>query len=322
MSVGATSPGEHSLLRSRRYALFWVASLFSNVGSWMQLVAQPWVMLTISQSSFLVGLDSFALNAPGWLLTLWAGVLADRMDRKRLIIMLQAAQAVAVVGLVVLMVLGILNPWLLILVSLTIGVTDSLTMPSFQAIVPSLVKTEEIPRAVSLNSIQFNLSRTLGPVIAGIMMARFGATICFAANALSFLPFFLSIIWIYPAGSPSSAAYSGDGSAEDPNQTISGMLREVLEAREIRLPLFSTFVTTLFCSPIITFCPVLVHEVFHGSSADFGLVSAAFGLGGGCLERRVRFSWPKGSARAHQLIWGCFWVGSCLPSPAIAGCPR
>lgn len=240
----------------------------------MQQVAQPWVMLMISHSSFLVGVDSFALNAPGWLFTLWGGILADRRDRKRIILFFQGIQFLAILALVVLFASGALRPWMIIFISFCVGATDAISMPSFQSIVPSLVPTEEIPQAVSLNSIQFNLSRTLGPAIAGLVMAQFGAMACFGANAVSFLPFFLSIFWIYPKQG------FRIGGAVAPEESFRKAFREVLVADGAGGQLLSVLVTSLFASSLVTFCPVLIKDVIGGEAREFGDVSAAFGLGG------------------------------------------
>jgi len=216
------------------------------------------------------------MNAPGWILTLWGGALADRLDRKKIILFFQGIQFLSIILLLVLLVLGHLRPWMIILISLTVGVTDSLSMPSFQTIVPSLVKKEEITHAITLNSIQFNLSRTLGPAVAGLVMAQFGAAACFGANALSYVPFFLSIFWIYPTrGFEKSEIKS---SSADFEKNLS--LRDLFRQREIRILLMTVFVTTLFCSPLITFCPVLVKDIFSGQIKDFGNGSSAFGMGG------------------------------------------
>jgi len=265
-----------SLLKTKRYALFWISSLLSNIGTWMQQIAQPWIMLSISHSSFMVGLDSFALNAPGWILTLWGGALADRLDRKKIIILFQGIQFLAIILLVSLLALGLLKPWMIILISLSVGITDSLSMPSFQSIVPSLVSKEEIPQAISLNSIQFNLSRTLGPAIAGIVLTQFGALACFGANAISFIPFFLSVLWIYPSRGFKN---NSDEATVQPSSVLAGV-KDVFKKDGIRSQLITIFTTTLFCSPLITFCPVIIQEAFHGQVKDFGNTSTAFGLGG------------------------------------------
>ena len=265
-----------SILKTKRYALYWISSLFSNIGTWMQQVAQPWIMLTISHSTFLVGLDSFAMNAPGWILTLWGGVLADRLDRKKIILFFQGIQFLAILTLLTLLFLGLLKPWIIIVISLVVGITDSLSMPSFQSIIPSIVKKAEIPRAITLNSIQFNLSRTLGPAIAGIVMARYGALACFGANAFSYIPFFLSVYWIYPKKKNLVDTLP----PSNPKITLMAGLKDVIKSDGIRDQLLNIFVTTLFCSPLVTFSPVIISEMFFGTSRDFGNISTAFGLGG------------------------------------------
>ena len=265
-----------NLLKSRKYVLFWLSSLFSNIGTWMQQVAQPWVVLSLSHSSFWVGLDSFAMNAPGWIFTLWGGVLADRKDRRAIIFLFQGIQFLCVVALVGLLVLGWLKVWMIVLISFLVGLTDSLSMPSFQSIIPSLVKSEDIPKAVSFNSAQFNLSRVLGPAIAGIVIARFGAVACFGANAVSYIPFFLSLYWIYPRG---IKQFQKESPATQPFSQMSEYKKFLLN-REIRTPLMIVLATTLFSGSLITFCPVIIKDIFHSEVGDFGWAMAAFGVGG------------------------------------------
>ena len=246
----------------------------------MQQVAQPWLILSMSHSSFLVGVDSFVLNAPAWMFTLWGGVLADRVDRKKLILSLQFLQFICVVILLGLLVWGRLQVWILILISFFIGSTDALSMPSFQSIIPSLVKPAEIPRAIALNATQFNLSRILGPIIAGLVMARFGAVACFGANAFSYVPFFISVFWMFPRSSGSSPIVH---TALPPNSKPSTHWRDykrLLKTSELRAPLTTIFITSLFCGPLVTFCPVLIRDVFHADVGEFGGAMAAFGFGG------------------------------------------
>jgi MFS family permease len=267
---------EHNLLRSRRYALFWISSLFSNIGTWMQQVAQPWVVLTISNSSFWLGVDSFAMNAPGWVFTLWGGMLADKKDRRKIILFFQGMQLLCVIVLVALLVKGWLKVWMIIFISFLVGLTDALSMPSFQTIIPALVPKKDIPRAVALNSAQFNLSRILGPALAGVIMVKFGAVICYGANMISFVPFFLSLYWIYPKeGFKNKPPEAGAEAVEK----VEGFAHLLLQ-REIRNPLITVLITTVFCSQVITFCPVIIRDIFHADASQFGSAMAAFGFGG------------------------------------------
>lgn len=264
-----------SLLKTRQYALYWISSLFSNIGTWMQQVAQPWVILSLSHSSFFVGLDSFIMNAPGWVFTLWGGSLADRFDRKKIVLICQTIQFLFVFNLFVFILFGWIKIWIILASSLVIGITDSLSMPAFQSIIPSLVKDKEVSKAVALNSIQFNLSRILGPAVAGIMIATYGAAVCYGANLISFLPFFLSLYWIYPR---KAAAVNSDQAHASPLGTI--QFKKIISERKFQAPLLSVLVITLLCNPLIIFCSVLIKDVYHGGSHELGWAMSSFGVGG------------------------------------------
>ncbi len=119
--------------------MFWFASLLSNIGSWAQMVAEPWLLLRLGASPFLVGLDSFALSMPVLLLTLAGGVLADRADRRRVITLFQSLQMLCPIAIVALLLTGGLAPWIVIALSLVVGITDALSMPAFTSIVPTIV---------------------------------------------------------------------------------------------------------------------------------------------------------------------------------------
>ena len=161
-------------------------------------MAEPWLLLTLGASSFLIGLDTFAMNAPVWLLILVGGALADRSDRRHVIALFQSIQMLCPVAIVVLLATGRIHPWMIIVLSVVVGVTDALSMPSFQSIVPSLVTRPQIGRGLALNSTQFNLSRILGPSIAGVLIAGFGAMACFVVSAASYIPFIGVALWILP----------------------------------------------------------------------------------------------------------------------------
>jgi MFS family permease len=263
------------LLRTRRFGTFWFASLLSNIGTWAQQVAQPWLMLSLGASSFLLGLDAFASGAPVMLLTLVGGVLADRADKRRVIASFQSIQMLCPIAIVVLIALGSVQPWMIIVLSLVVGITDALSMPSFQSIVPSIVEHEQIPAGIALNSTQFNLSRIAGPAVAGVLMASVGAAGAFAVSAASYVPFILVALWVLPHGRSSLANTAG----LHREQLFSGV-REIAREPALRGALLTVLTTSLLCSPLITFCPVLVKEVFHGNVGHFSLSVGAFGIGG------------------------------------------
>ena len=263
------------LLRTGRFGTFWFASLFSTIGTWAQEVAQPWLLLSLGASSFLLGLDSFAMGAPVLLLTLVGGFLADRADRRRVIAAFQSIQMLCPTLVVILLLAGAVEPWMIIVLSLVVGITDALSMPSYQSIVPSIVEREQIPAAVALNSTQFNLSRILGPALAGILMVSVGAIGCFAVSAISYVPLILVALWILPRATRSPTAEI----ALDYRQILSSV-REIADDRALRGALSTVLVTSLLCAPLVTFCPVLIKEVHQGDVGHFSVTIGAFGAGG------------------------------------------
>jgi predicted MFS family arabinose efflux permease len=260
------------LLTTRRFGTFWFASLLSSLGTWAQQVAEPWLLLGLGASPFVVGLDSFAGDAPVWLLTLVGGMLADRTDRRRVISLFQSIQMLCPTAIVVLIVTGIVRPWTIVLLSAIVGVTDALSMPSFQSIVPSIVDHDQIDRGLALNATQFNLSRILGPAVAGVLMSSIGALACFVVSAVSYIPFIGVALWVLPPWTPPVAAPRRLHPFAD--------LRGIVRQRALRRALLTVLATSVFCSPLITFTPVLVKDVFHGDAGRFSAAIASFGVGG------------------------------------------
>ena len=292
------------LLGTRRFGSFWIGSLLSNLGTWMQQVAEPWLILSLGGSAFLLGLDAFATNAPVWVLTILGGVLADQRDRRKVIFLFQSIQMFCPVAVVLLLLTGTIQVWMIIALSLIVGVTDALSMPSFQSIVPSIVESRQIGTAIALNSTQFNLSRILGPAIAGVVMARYGALWCFGANALSYIPLVLTAYLVRVPHNVDRRFVMKSGGAWFTE------IGKIGRPWRIRGALFTVLVTSVLCGPLITFCPVLVKEVYHSDVIHFGQAIAAFGIGGLlgavgilALEGRVdRIKLSSGSAVAFGAL--------------------
>jgi predicted MFS family arabinose efflux permease len=283
-----------ALLLSRRFGTFWFASLLANIGTWAQQMAQPWLMLSLGASPFLLGLDSFALGAPVLLLTLLGGALADQADRRRTIAWFQSVQMLCPVVLVVLVRTGQARPWMVIGLSVIVGVTDALSMPSFQTIVPSIVEPEQIPVGIALNTTQFNLSRILGPALAGVLMASVGAAGAFAVSAASYVPFILVALWVLPKdGPPAAVAHVGQLDRRQLRTHVLAVVREP----HLRGGLLTVFATGLLCAPLITFSPVLVRNVFQGGAGQFSAALGAFGLGGLLGATALLFVDPRSDRR-------------------------
>ena len=215
------------------------------------------------------------MNAPVLLLTLVGGALADRSDRRRVIAVFQSIQMLCPVAIVAFLVTGLVRPWIIIVLSVVVGVTDALSMPSFQSIVPSIVKHDEIGRGLALNSTQFNLSRILGPSIAGVLMSSVGVMACFVVSAVSYVPFIGVALWILPRWTREP-----HGAAPSPRPHLLAGIREILREWPLRGALFTVFATSVLCAPLVTFSPVLVKDVFHGDARHFSTAVASFGAGG------------------------------------------
>lgn len=238
-------------------------------------MAQPWLLLSLGASPFVIGLDSFALGAPVWLLTLVGGALADNADRRTVIVKFQSIQMLCPILLVFLILFNIVSPWMVIMLSLVVGVTDALSMPSFQSIVPSIVEHRQIGTGLALNSTQFNLSRIIGPVIAGVLLVSVGAVGCFAVSAISYFPFIFVALWILPRSEVTSTAKIALN-----RKLIITNVRKIYRIRLLRGALLTVFSTSLFCAPLITFIPIIIKNSFHGNAGHFSIAIALFGVGG------------------------------------------
>lgn len=238
-------------------------------------MAEPWLLLTLGASSFLIGLDTFAMNAPVWLLILVGGALADRSDRRHVIALFQSIQMLCPVAIVVLLATGRIHPWMIIVLSVVVGVTDALSMPSFQSIVPTIVNREQVGRGLALNSTQFNLSRILGPALAGVLMSGIGVMACFVVSAASYVPFIGVALWILPRRTPEPPRADAP-----PRSHLLVGIGEILRQRHLRGALLTVLATGMLCAPLVTFSPVLVKTVFHGGAGRFSAALVAFGAGG------------------------------------------
>jgi MFS family permease len=176
------SPLSDSLFRA-----LWLAAVASNIGTWMHNVGADWLMTSLAPSPWMVALMQTAENAPLFLLALPAGALADIVDRRRLLLYTQAWMLVSAVSLAVLTFLGLTTPWILLLLIFALGLGAALNAPAWQAIIPDLVPRPQLPAAVSLNSVAFNIARAVGPALGGILVAAVGSWAVFLLNSLSFV---------------------------------------------------------------------------------------------------------------------------------------
>src|ERR1051326_6039962 len=166
-------------LSNPNYRLFWIGAFLSNVGTWMQAVAQGWLVLQLTNSPFWLGLDAFMATSPAVIFTLLGGVFADLIDRRRLLIYTQVMAGLAALGLATLVVTHLVNRWMVLGFSFVTGCCMALASPSYLAMTYDLVGREDLSHAIAMNSTQFQLSRGVGPALAGIAFRVFGLAGCF-----------------------------------------------------------------------------------------------------------------------------------------------
>ena len=171
----------------RDFRLMFIGACVSSVGTWMQILAQAWLVLDITKSPFYLGLDAFLSGIPVFLLSIIGGVVADRVERRRVLLCSQYVQMASAFILTLLLLFHVVKIWHILCLSFISGTAQSFGGPAYSALIPTLVKKEDMPNAIALNSIQFNLARVIGPAIGGVVFDKLGRTWCFGLNGLSFL---------------------------------------------------------------------------------------------------------------------------------------
>jgi MFS family permease len=268
-------------LRHRNFLLFWSGAFVSNTGTWMQAVAQGWLVLHLSNSPFWLGFDGFMGTAPGLLLTLAGGVFADLMDRRKLLIYTQIVAGLAALTLGVLVATGVVQVWMILWVSFVTGCCLAIAGPSYMALVFDLVDREDLANAVALNSTQFQLARVLGPVFAGIGFKVFGLAGCFFANAVSFVAVVVGLRMVRfnrPVTEGDAPARSIKVKGTFKHDLIGGFRYVATRPRVSTLLLISA-VTSLFGAPYISMTPVFARDIFHLGETGLALLMGMAGAG-------------------------------------------
>src|ERR1700722_7519072 len=178
------------------FRLMWFGACTSSIGTWMQIVAQSWVVYRLSHSAFLLALDQFLGGIPIFLFSLIGGVIADRVERRKILLSSQYVQMFSAAVLTVLVATGWVHVWHILCLSFVSGFAQAFGGPAYQALIPTLVEKDDMPNAIALNSIQFNVAIMVGPALAGQALGKLGEKWCFGLNALSFLAPIISLTMI------------------------------------------------------------------------------------------------------------------------------
>lgn len=250
----------------------WLGACTSSIGTWMQILAQSWLVYNLSNSSVYLGLDAFFGQIPIFLFSLFGGVFADRKSRRTLLLISQVIQMSCAFILATLLMTGVVRVWHIWCLSFTVGVAQSFGGPAYSALIPTLVNKRDLQNAIALNSIQFNLARVVGPALGGVALAKLGPTWCFSLNGISYLAVIFTLLMIRPHFVPEK---TGESVIKSMQQGINFLRRREGMVSLVALAFFAT----LLSYPLITFLPVMATAVFHGGSNTFTLLLCLSGAG-------------------------------------------
>jgi MFS family permease len=264
--------------RYRDFKILWLGSCTSSIGTWMQNVAENWLVLSITGSAFYLGLDAFLQQLPIMLFSLLGGVLADRFDRRRTLLVSQYIQMSTAFTLAVLVFNGLNHVWPILTLSFITGSAQAFGGPASQALVPTLVEKNDLPNAIALNSIQFNLARVVGPLLAGLALATLGRNItermtsCFSLNGLSFLVVIVALLMLHVKHTPPVAP-------RRISEELKGGLHYVRREGSMMALTILAFATTFLAFAVLTFLPLFAKQVFHQGVGEYTRLMAFSGSG-------------------------------------------
>jgi predicted MFS family arabinose efflux permease len=275
------------VFRHRNYRLFFTGQLVSLMGTWMQTVAQAWLVYSLTHSAFLLGVTSFCSTVTVFFMASLGGVIADRVDRRKMLLVTQGLAMLQAGLLAVLALTHTVQVWEIIALAFGLGLVNSVDVPTRQAMTLDMVGREDLRHAIALNSMMFNLARVIGPSIAGALIAVVGEGVCFSINALSFAAVLTSLLLM-----------------RFPQRTIRASrhpLRDVIEGYRyswnspaIRTALMLTAVSSIFGAAYLTMLAAFARDVLHGSSTVYGTLMTTVGVGaliGAFFLARIRERW-------------------------------
>jgi MFS family permease len=298
-------------LAHRNFRLLWIGALASSIGTWVQKVAQAWLIVTMagSASAFFLGLDAFLGELPLLLFTLIGGVFADRRDRRQMILASQTIQMLVALGLAVLIHTARIRLAHVLTLSFIVGCVRAFGGPAYQSLLPTLVGKDHLPNAIALNSMQDNLARVIGPVVAGVALAAFGMVACFALNGLSFLFVIAAVLALRKVHVPSMAA-------ESMVVQFKGGLRFVQSSPNVITVTALGFSGAFLGLPLLTFLPVITRDVFHQDVTFYTRLMAFSGAG--AVTGALVVAWAGQNRRMGRVmltslaLFGTMMVGFAL----------
>ena len=275
----------YEVLRNRNYRLFWLGQWISLIGTWMQSVTQAWLLTRLTESPLALGVLGAASSAPLLVFVLLGGLVSDRANRRRVIMLTQALSLVQAMLLAVLTLTGVVRLWHIIALAAVLGAINAFDIPAGQAFVVELVGPLHLPNAIALNSTGFNVARVVGPAIGGLLVAAVGEGTCFLLNAVSYLAVLWGL-WLIPATLGSKEKRQ----ARERGAMTAGV-RYAVARPDLSAILILVGVISAIGIPYRTFLPVMARTVLGVGAWRYGLLMAAAGVGagiGGVIQAGLR----------------------------------
>jgi MFS family permease len=261
-----------AVFRHRNYRLFFSGQLVSLMGTWMQTVAQAWLVYSLTHSPFLLGLTTFCAQVTVFFIAPFGGMVADRVDRRKMLLLTQSLAMLQAALLAGLTLAGIVQVWEIIALAFGLGLINAFDVPTRQSMIFDMVGREDLRHAIALNSMMFNLARVIGPSLAGALIAVTGEGVCFAVNALSFAAVLTSLILIrLPPKAPRGHVH--------PLREIVEGYRFSLASPQIRMSLMLVAVSSCFGAAYLSLMPAFARDLLHGDAASYGTLMAGVGVG-------------------------------------------
>ena len=250
----------------------WIGACTSTIGTWMQIVAQSWLIYSLSNSGFMLGLNEVLGGLPIFLFSLIGGVAADRMERKHLLLFSQYVQMACAFVLTGLVALHMVHVWHILTLTFIAGMGQAFGGPAYSALIPTLVNKEDMPNAIALNSIQFNAAVMVGPALAGVALAKWGNVWCFFLNGISFLAPIIALNMLHVQFLPEKTTESIASSMQ---QGFGFIRKQGAMVALIGLAWAMTFLAV----PMRTFLPMFAKNIFHRGAETYALFLSVMGSG-------------------------------------------
>ena len=298
-----------SSLRQRNYRLFFLGQLVSVAGTWMQTVAQSFVVLDLTHSGTQLGLTSAARFLPMFVFGPLGGVFADRMDRRRVLYVTQTLSGLLAGVFAVTVGTHSIRLWIVYLLALALGFVNVFDNPARQSFISEMVSAGDLPNAVTLNSVAMNMARVLGAALGGVIAAAIGLALCFTINALSFGAVLVSL-----AAMRSSELFPAKRVSRQKKQVRQG-LRYVRNTPELLIPLLMIAVIGTLAWEFQVSLPLMASKVFHGGAASYGVMASV--MGGGAVVGGL-ISAARARPRARALCLAAIGWGIAILAAAVA----